>query len=123
MLYISNNAIGDDGINAIATALTNSRIRQLWVGGCDITLTGARSLATLLSFNQCIILLWLCNNPITTEGAHVILQSVVNNVACQATIKIDDEYRRDSVVQILMNIIMRGKLVTTTTVITRRYSV
>ena len=42
------------------------------------------------------------NNPIGVEGARVILQSAVNNEACQAIIVIDDEYRRDSEVQTLM---------------------
>ena len=103
-LYIRGNAIGDDGITAIATALTNSRISELRVTGCGITLTGARSLATLLSVNQNIRELWLLGNPITTEGAHIILQSAVNNEACQADIGIDIEYIRDSEVKTLMNI-------------------
>ena len=104
VLYMSNNYIGDDGITAIATALTNSRISELWVIGCDIALTGARSLATLLSVNQSIRELWLTRNPITAEGARVILQSAVNNEACQAYIYIDNEYIRDSEVKTLMNI-------------------
>ena len=91
-LHMSHNNIGDDGITAIATALTNSTIRELWVNKCSITLTGARSIATLLSVNQSIRMLWLCNNPITTKGAHVILQSAVNNEASQVDIMIDNEY-------------------------------
>ena len=102
---MNGNSIGDNGITAVATALTNSRIRELWVIGCDITLTGARSLAILLSVNQSIRKLKLSGNPITTEGARVILQSAVNNEACQADIGIDYyEYSRDSEVQSLMNI-------------------
>ena len=104
MLWMNNNAIGDNGITAIAAALTNSRISRLWVTRCGITLTGARSLATLLSVNQSIRMLQLRGSPITTEGARVILQSAVNNEACQADIYIDDEYIRDSEVQTLMNI-------------------
>ena len=93
------NTIGDDGITAIATALTNSRISQLCVMGCGITLTGARSIATLLSANHSIRELVLLGNPITTEGAHLILQSAVNNKACQVDINIDYVYCRDSEVQ------------------------
>ena len=44
------------------------------------------------------------NNAIGDEGAHIILQSAVNNEACQADINIDNEYIRDSEVQTLMNI-------------------
>ena len=51
---MDGNSIGDDGITAIATALTNSRIKILQVDSCDITLTGVTSLATLLSVNQSI---------------------------------------------------------------------
>ena len=47
------NSFGDDGIAAIATALTNSSISTVWVTGCDITLAGARSLATLFRALGC----------------------------------------------------------------------
>ena len=104
-LWIYSNYIGDDGITTIATALTNSRISQLKVQGCGITLTGARSLAILLSVNQNIRELWLFGNAITTKGAYLILQSAVNNESCQVDIVIDDEYSRDNEVQTLMNIL------------------
>ena len=97
VLSMHDNNIGDDGITAIATALTNSTIRQLWVNNCGITLTGARSIATLLSVNHSIRELWLYNNPITTEGAHVILQSAVNNEASQVDIQIDYDYSNSKV--------------------------
>ena len=102
---MSDYTIGDDGITAIATALINSRISLLWVSGCAITLTGARSIATLLLANHSIRELMLHDNPITTEGAHLILQSAVNNKACQVDISIDDEYWRDSEGQTMMNIL------------------
>ena len=104
-LRMTDNTVGDDGITAIATALTNSRISQLWVMGCGITLTGARSIATLLLANHSISMLVLRDNPITTEGAHLILQSAVNNKPCQVHIWMTDEYRRDSKVQTMMNIL------------------
>ena len=70
---IRNNDIGNDGIIAIATALTECRISELSVYGCSITLTGARSIAKLLSVNQSVRELRLSGNPITTEGVHLIL--------------------------------------------------
>ena len=96
-LYMNHNNIGDDGIAAIATALTNSTVRELWVNNCGITLTGARSIATLLSLNHSIRSLRLTSNPITTEGAHFILQSALNNEASQVDIHTDDEYRDSEV--------------------------
>ena len=44
------------------------------------------------------------SNAIGIEGARVILQSAVNNEACQAYIYINDEYSRDSEVWTLVNI-------------------
>ena len=102
MLLMSNNDIGDDGITAITTALTNSRIKMLMVCKCGITLTGARHIATLLSVSNSIEELWLIDNPITEDGAHLILQSAVNNKACQVNIIM--EYKSDEV-QTMMKIL------------------
>ena len=105
-LWMSENTIGGDGITAIAKALTNSRISQLWVNRCSITQTGARSIAMLLSANHGISKLVLTGNPITKEGVHLILQSAVNNKACQVNISIDSEYTIDSKVQTMMDILV-----------------
>ena len=103
-LWMSKNNIGDDGITAIATALTNSRISQLWIMECGITLTGAISIASLLSLNQSIRKLVLWKNVITIEGARLILRSAENNKAYQADICIDEEYKSDSEVRTVINI-------------------
>ena len=98
VLDVSDNTIGDDGISVIVDQLqkvTNSRISKLWIIRCGISLTGARSIASLLSLNQSIRKLVLTDNVITTEGARLILQSAVNNKACQADIHIDGEYWSD----------------------------
>jgi len=112
-LWMSDNNIGDDGITAIATALTNSRISLLWIHNCGITLTGARSIASLLSLNQSIRKLVLRVNVITTEGAQLILLSAVNNKASQAEIWINREYRSDSEVRTMMNILKDRRRMTT----------
>ena len=91
-------------MKAITTALTNSRIRELVVIKCGITLTGATSIATLLSVNNSIRELCLIGNPITEDGAHRILQSAVDNEACQVDMEIDDEYESDEV-QAMMKIL------------------
>ena len=95
-LYMNNNNIGDDGISAIAGALGNCKINILDVGECGITLTGARSLAEGLSSNHTIRILWLRNNPITVEGALLIVKSAVDNTVCQHVL-IDDEYKNDEI--------------------------
>ena len=55
--------------------------------------------------NNCVIQdFYIRDNFIGIEGAHVILQSAVNNESCQAYIWIDDKYSIDSKVRTLMNI-------------------
>ena len=55
ILGIRNNDIGDDGIIAIAMAVTESKISELSVYGCSITLTAwSKVNAKLLSVNRSI---------------------------------------------------------------------
>ena len=102
-LDISENNIGDDGISAIAGALGNCMISKLNVEKCGITLTGARSLATALYSSNTVRELWLWRNPITVEGALLIVNSAVHNTVCQY-VGIDDEYKNDEI-QKMMNIL------------------
>ena len=95
-LYMSYNNIGDDGISAIAGALGNCKINILDVTECGITLTGARVLAAALSSNHTIRNLYLWGNPITVEGALLIVKSAVDNTVCQ-DVSIDDEYKNDEI--------------------------
>ena len=95
-LYMNNNNIGDDGISAIAGALGNCKINKLNVIKCGITLTGARLLATALSSNHTITELALRNNPITVEGALLIVKSAVDNTVCQY-VWFDYEYKNDEI--------------------------
>ena len=102
-LDMDNNKIGDDGISAIAGVLGNCKINKLDVSGCGITLTGARSLAATLLSNHTIRELGLMNNPITIEGALLIMKSAVHNKVCQRVV-IDDEYKNDEMKK-MMNIL------------------
>ena len=95
-LYMSSNNIGDNGISAIAGALGNCNINILNVRRCGITLTGTTSLAAALSSNYAIRELWLRGNPITVEGALLIVKSAVDNTVCQR-VGIDDEYKNDEI--------------------------
>ena len=102
-LWMGYNNIGDDGITAIAGALGNCRIDLLDVQDCGITLTGARSLAETLSSNHTIRELWLRSNPITVEGALLIVKSAVHNKVYEY-VAIDDKYENDEVKK-MMNIL------------------
>ena len=77
------NDIGDDGTSLIAGALGKSRISVLDLYHCGITVTGAKELATGLSVNQGIKNLYISDNPITVEGARLVLQSTANNGVCE----------------------------------------
>ena len=103
-LYMRNNNIGDDGISAIAGALGNCKINRLDVDQCGITLTGATSLAATLSSNHTITALGLENNPITVEGALLIVKSTVDNTVCQH-VWINDEYENDEGVKKMMSVL------------------
>ena len=95
-LNMWGNSIGNDGISAIARELGNCKIIALNVGQCDITLTGARSLATALSSHPTIRELDLHHNPITVEGSQLIVEAAVHNTVC-LYVCIDDEYENDKV--------------------------
>ena len=55
-------------------------------------------------------------NDITTEGAHLILESAVNNRACQVNVVINVEYQRDRKVRKMMNILKERRMMKTTVV-------
>ena len=95
-LDITENNIGDDGISAIAGALGNCKISKLDVGWCGITLTGAISLATALYSSNTIRELRLMDNPITVDGALLILNSAVQNTMCEL-VWVDSEYKNDEI--------------------------
>ena len=99
-LHMKNNSIYNDGISTIAGALGHGKINSLDVSGCGITLTGAKSLAAALSSNHTITELWLSNNPITVEGALLIVKSAVNNTVCQCVV-IDDKYVNDEIMKMM----------------------
>ena len=94
-LYIGGNNFGDDGINAIARQLGNCKINVLNVTECEITVTGARSLATALLSHPTIRELYLYGNYITVEGAQQILEAAVSNTVTQY-VSIGDEYKKGS---------------------------
>ena len=100
VLHVWGNSIGNDGISAIARELGNCKINELDVDRCDITLTGARSLATALLSHPTIRELWLYDNPITVEGAQLIVEAAVHNTVC-LHVGIDDEYKNDKVKEML----------------------
>ena len=104
VLRMGSNNVGDDGITIIAGALGKSRIRELYIQGCGITVTGAKALAAGLAINRSITVLYVWDNPITVEGARLILQSAVNNGICEQVI-INDSYESDNEVQKMMTIL------------------
>ena len=103
-LFMMENDIGDDGIRAIAISLNNSSITVLHVRNCGITYDGVSSLAKVLSANKKIKTLGLWNNPITVNGARVIMESAVDNKISEH-ILIDSEHQNDDKVKEMMSIL------------------
>ena len=103
-LHMWGNDIGDDGISAIAGALSHSKINKLDVQRCNITLIGTTSLAAALSSNHTIRELWLRGNAITVEGALLIVKSAVDNTVCQR-VRIDPRYHQNDEVSKMMKIL------------------
>ena len=116
VLHISENSIGDEGIAAIARTLDNASISELYVGSCNITVTGAKSLAAALEINHTMKSL-IVNNPlhglsytnnITVDGAIAILEAAIANGVCQE-VWIDDKYKSDDKVKKLMSTLEERK--------------
>ena len=103
-LDMGYNNITDNGITAIAGSLRSSSITVLNVEGCVITFTGVRSLPAALSTNQSIKMLWLYGNPITVDGARLIMKSAVDNGVCEI-VGIDNEYNDDNEVKEMKTIL------------------
>ena len=100
-LWMERNQIGDDGITAIAGSLSNSSITLLDVEGSGISVVGVRSLAVAF---QSIKKLYLRHNPITVDGACLIMKSAVENGVCEC-VWIDDEYKDDKEVKKMTTIL------------------
>ena len=102
-LNIVRNDIGDDGISAIAGALGNCKISNLDVTNCNITLTGAKLLATALYSSNTIRKIELWGNRLTVEGDLLIVKSAVHSTVC-CCVKIDIKYVNDEI-QKMINIL------------------
>ena len=95
-LDMKGNQIGDDGITSIVGSLSKCSISLLDVSECGISAVGVRSLAEAISSNQNIRTLWLWDNPITVDGAHLIMKAAVDNTVCE-DVGIESEYYDDEV--------------------------
>ena len=116
VLTINDNPIGDEGIAAIATIADNTKISKFYANNCNITVTGAKSLAAGLKNNQSIKLLSICNklyplenrNNITVDGAIAIFEAAVANGVCQE-VMIDYKYKNNDKVKKLMSVLEERK--------------
>ena len=81
-LVIFSNQIEDNGIACIATVLqTNSTMRKLNVGACDISDVGAETLARALAVNKSLHTLYTHCNEIGNNGiAHIATALETNNI-------------------------------------------
>ena len=101
-LHMRTNDIGDEGITAISSSLSSITVLDVTI--CGITFTGVQSLAKALSTNHNIRELGLYGNPITVDGARLIMKSAVDNGVCEF-LWIDDEYEDDDEVKEMITIL------------------
>ena len=83
-------------------------ISKLYIGCCNITVTGAKALAECLVNNHNIKLLHVGGNPITVNGAIVILEAAIANKVCEE-VMIYNEYTTDDKVKEMMSILEERK--------------
>ena len=107
-LDINSNPIGDRGIAAIAENLNESKICELVMYNCNITVVGANKLAESLTKNQTIKNLKFEDNDITVNGAIATLEAAVANGVCQK-VNIKNEYKSDDKVKEMMSILEKRK--------------
>ena len=106
----ANYTIGDDGISAIARALSaqGCKINKLIAEKCGITFAGAKALADALSSPNCPVRkLVLYGNFIPDKGAQLLFKSAVDNTVCQDVV-IDSGYQEKDV-QRMMKILKDRK--------------
>ena len=82
VLTLGENDIGDDGVIAIAGGLGKSSIKELNVKKCGFAFPGAEALASAISHSQ-IRKLWLQRNKITMKGTYLLLKAAVENGVCE----------------------------------------
>lgn len=76
-VFLCHNGIGDEGAEMIAEAIkTNQHLKELWLDGNQIGLSGAKALAKVVPGKACALeVLSMDDNPITNEGAGVLLEA------------------------------------------------
>ncbi|XP_065906719.1 uncharacterized protein [Dysidea avara] len=101
-----NLDVGNEGITAIAEALSNSQISYLYVNRCGFTLTGTRSLAVAagLLVNNSVEEMYLWGNSITVGRARLILKAAMDNGVCYF-VDIDEEHKYDDKAKKIVNIL------------------
>ena len=94
-LDLSTNALGDQGITALADALTaNSTLTFLDVHACGIHDSGATALAGALQNNCTLAVLNLKANYITDAGAIALAQVAIKSKTLKALITTSNDIER-----------------------------
>eukprot|EP00984_Skeletonema_dohrnii_P013956 scaffold5839_cov103-Skeletonema_dohrnii-CCMP3373.AAC.6 len=77
-LYLSNNHIRDEGLQDLVGSLVNCNIEQLYLSNNSFSVSGLRSLGTLVQRATRLKSLCLRNNAINDEGLQCLVEGVVN---------------------------------------------
>ena len=77
-----NGGVGDEGIRHIAEALEhNKQLKELWIGMCEVTHKGAAYLASALSVNNTLKMLYMGDpvGKLTEDGLSKLTQALSHN--------------------------------------------
>eukprot|EP00984_Skeletonema_dohrnii_P001039 scaffold328_cov95-Skeletonema_dohrnii-CCMP3373.AAC.4 len=82
-LNLSNNRIGDQGLQALVGGLVNCNIEQLYLSHNSFSVSGLRSLGSLMQRETSLTSLWLGRNAINDEGLECLIEGIVNCCSLQ----------------------------------------
>ena len=90
-LYLANNSIGDQGLQYLVGGLVNCNLEQLILSTNLCSLSGHRSLGTLVQRVTSLKSLNLCGNTIDDEGLQGLVEGMTNYCSLQ-TLYLSDNH-------------------------------
>eukprot|EP00984_Skeletonema_dohrnii_P009312 scaffold3549_cov110-Skeletonema_dohrnii-CCMP3373.AAC.14 len=90
-LYLANNSIGDQGLQSLVGGMVNCNLEQLILSTNLCSLSGHRSLGTLVQRATSLKSLNLCGNAIDDEGLQGLVEGMANCCSLQ-TLYLSDNH-------------------------------
>lgn len=121
-VYLSDNAIGDEGVKYIAHALTlNTTITGLYMGRNSISNVGCKSLAKALVKNSTLGKLLLDGNPIGDEGCRILGEAIAEK-ATLTSLDLDNTDLSDVSFNVLSDVLKKNPRLTRLSITSNKFS-